>query len=249
MASGSRVTGVQAADCSAFPLLPRARQYEVSSRRPPAPRRPEHRCTRAEARRGPSDFRLWVCLHEVPSSCSSPPSRGSRTHLEGEIAQFVEAPTSTTTVLRQRVQGVLRSLADAVRAGTARQGADGSHPDPAQRAVLDRVTALMSLVEGQPSTSWMRRTGLVPSVRTLRKRFAQRRKGTAPRPRAAPAARLEQKMKQYAEGRVFVGGVIDLVGMEGFKPRLGSPRTCPDRGAHRSRAVGGASAGRPAIPA
>ncbi|WRL64532.1 hypothetical protein U6N30_01520 [Blastococcus brunescens] len=26
--------------------------------------------------------------------------------------------------------------------------------DPEQRAVLDRVTAVMSLVEGTPSTSW-----------------------------------------------------------------------------------------------
>jgi len=26
----------------------------------------------------PSDFRLWVCLHEVTTACSSPPTRGCR---------------------------------------------------------------------------------------------------------------------------------------------------------------------------
>ena len=38
---------------------------------------------------------------------------------------------------------------------------------------------------------------------------------------------LEQKMKQYAEGRVFVGGVIELVGMEGFNRVWEGPANLP----------------------
>ena len=34
-------------------------------------------------------------------------------------------------------------------------------------------------------------------------------------------------MKQYAEGRVFVGGVIDLVGMEGFNRVWEGPANLP----------------------
>ena len=57
-------------------------------------------------------------------------------------------------------------------------------------------------------------------------------------------------MKQYAEGRVFVGGVVDLVGMEGFNrvwegpenlPRI-EELTDPARWVERVH-------GRPAIPA
>src|SRR5689334_24646111 len=38
---------------------------------------------------------------------------------------------------------------------------------------------------------------------------------------------LEQKMKQYAEGRIFVGGVVDLVGMEGFNRVWEGPQNLP----------------------
>jgi uncharacterized protein (DUF2342 family) len=57
-------------------------------------------------------------------------------------------------------------------------------------------------------------------------------------------------MRQYAEGRVFVGGVVDLVGMEGFNrvwegpenlPRI-EELTDPARWVERVH-------GRPAIPA
>ena len=73
--------------------------------------------------------------------------------------------------------------------------------DPAQRAVLDRVTAVMSLVEGTRRVR--RRTA---SARTSSRRcapcarFAQRRKGTGPLDRVLRRLLgLEQKMKQYAE--------------------------------------------------
>ena len=123
--------------------------------------------------------------------------------------------------------------------------------DPAQRAVLDRVTAVMSLVEGHAEFV-MDGVGpdVVPSVRTLRKRFAQRRKGRGPLDRVLRRLLgLEQKMKQYAEGRTFVGGVIDLVGMEGFNRVWEGPANLPlDRGAHRPGAVGGAGVRPPGPP-
>src|SRR3712207_8253876 len=52
---------------------------------------------------------------------------------------------------------------------------------PAEAAVPGRVTAVMSLVEGHAEYV-MDGVGpdVVPSVKTLRKRFAQRRKGRGP---------------------------------------------------------------------
>ena len=121
--------------------------------------------------------------------------------------------------------------------------------DPAQRAVLDRVTAVMSLVEGHAEYVMDGVPDVVPTVRTLRKRFAQRRKGRGPLDRVMRRLLgLEQKMKQYAEGRVFVGGVIDLVGMEGFNRVWEAREPAADRGAHRPGSLGGAGAGPPGHP-
>ena len=61
---------------------------------------------------------------------------------------------------------------------------------------------------------------------------------------------LEQKMKQYAEGRTFVGGVVDRVGMDGFNRVWEKPETLPliEELTEPARWVERVH-GRPAIPA
>ena len=97
--------------------------------------------------------------------------------------------------------------------------------DPAQRAVLDRVTAVMSLVEGHAEYVM---DGVGPDVVPTVRRCAS---GSPSAARAAARSTaccagcsgLEQKMKQYAEGRIFVGGVIDLRRHGGLQPGVGGP--------------------------
>jgi coenzyme F420 biosynthesis associated uncharacterized protein len=178
----------------------------------------------------PSDFRLWVCLHEVTHQLQFTAVPWLRGHLEAQIAEFVDATDLSPEVLRERLQDLLRSLGEAIR------GTDGDSEgllalirDPRQREILDRVTAVMSLVEGHAEYV-MDGVGpdVVPSVRTLRKRFAQRRKGRGPLDRVMRRLLgLEQKMKQYADGRHFVSGVVDLVGMQGFNRVWEGPANLP----------------------
>jgi coenzyme F420 biosynthesis associated uncharacterized protein len=178
----------------------------------------------------PSDFRLWVCLHEVTHQLQFTAVPWLKGYLEAQIAEFVEATDLSPEVLRERLQDLLRSLGEAIR------GTDGDSEgllalirDPKQREVLDRVTAVMSLVEGHAEYV-MDGVGpdVVPTVKTLRKRFAQRRKGRGPFDRVVRRLLgLEQKMKQYADGRHFVGGVVDLVGMEGFNRVWEGPANLP----------------------
>jgi coenzyme F420 biosynthesis associated uncharacterized protein len=231
IAIGSRATGVQAGGILAFLSSRVLGQYEVFGSGGRlllvAPN-----IVAAEQKLGvdPSDFRLWVCLHEVTHQLQFTAVPWLRGHLEAEIARFVEATDLDVDVVREGLQDVLRSLADAVRGGDSEsEGLMALIRDPEQRAVLDRVTAVMSLVEGHAEYV-MDGVGpdVVPSVRTLRKRFAQRRKGHGPLDRVLRRMLgLEQKMKQYAEGRVFVGGVIDLVGMEGFNRVWEGPANLP----------------------
>jgi coenzyme F420 biosynthesis associated uncharacterized protein len=178
----------------------------------------------------PSDFRLWVCLHEMTHQLQFTAVPWLRDHLEQQIGQFVAVTDLTPEVLRDRLQDVLRGVVDAVRGGEGdSEGLMALVSEPAQREVLDRITAVMSLVEGHAEFV-MDNVGpdVVPSVRVLRQRFAQRRKGRGPLDRVVRRLLgLEQKMKQYAEGRVFVGGVIDLVGMEGFNRVWDGPENLP----------------------
>ena len=230
-AIGSRVTGAQAGGLLAFLSSRVLGQYEIFGT---GGRlllvAPNIVATERKLGVDPSDFRLWVCLHEVTHQLQFTGVPWLKGHLESEISAFVEATDLSPDVLRERLQDVLRSMGDAIRGGDGEsEGLLALVRDPAQRAVLDRVTAVMSLVEGHAEYV-MDGVGpdVVPSVRTLRKRFAQRRKGRGPFDRVLRRLLgLEQKMKQYADGRTFVGGVVDLVGMEGFNRVWAGPENLP----------------------
>ena len=128
----------------------------------------------------------------------------------------------------------LRSAADAM-AGAVRGGDGGSLIDavatPRQREIMDRLTAVMTLVEGHGDYV-MDAVGpqVVPSVAQIRERFNSRR---------GSSGRIEQtirrilgidlKMKQYAEGSRFVRAVVDEVGMPTFNKVWTSPETLPTK--------------------
>jgi coenzyme F420 biosynthesis associated uncharacterized protein len=95
--------------------------------------------------------------------------------------------------------------------------------------VLDRLTALMTLLEGHAEFV-MDGVGpeVVPSVEEIRSRFNQRREGGNPVERVLrKVLGIEVKLRQYAEGRKFVHGVVDRVGMRGFNRIWDSPLTLP----------------------
>jgi len=235
-AIGSRATGVQAGAVMAFLSSRVLGQYEVFGSGGRlllvAPNIVE---TERRLDVDPSDFRLWVCLHEVTHQLQFTAVPWLRPHLEQQIGDFVAATDLTPDVLRSRLADVVRTLGDAVRGGAADddapQGLMALVSDPAQRAVLDRLTAVMSLVEGHAEYV-MDGVGpeVVPSVAVLRERFAQRRKGRGPVDRVLRRLLgLEQKMQQYAEGRVFVAGAIELAGMNGFNQVWERPENLPFR--------------------
>src|SRR5688572_2976368 len=253
-AIGSRATGVQAGSILAFLSSRVLGQYEVfGSGGRLLLVAPNIVATEQKLGVDPSDFRLWVCLHEVTHQLQFTAVPWLKPHLEAEIAEFVAATDLSADVLRERPGEVLRSRGEAIRGDDGEsEGLMALIRDPRQRAVLDRVTAVMSLVEGHAEFV-MDGVGpdVVPSVVTLRKRFAQRRKGRGPLDRVMRRLLgLEQKMKQYADGRTFVGGVIDLVGMDGFNRVWEKPENLPliDELTEPARWVERVH-GRPAIPA
>jgi coenzyme F420 biosynthesis associated uncharacterized protein len=230
-AVGSRLTGVQAGTVLAYLSGKVLGQYEVFSADPGQLLLVAPNIVEAERKldADPRDFRLWVCLHEVTHRVQFTAVPWMRGHFLGEVQAFVDASQLDQDQMFERVRRGLSALADAVRNPESRTSVLDLVQTPAQRAVLDRLTALMTLLEGHAEYV-MDGVGpeVVPSVEDIRLKFNRRREAANPLERVVrKLLGVDVKLRQYAEGRKFVHGVVDRVGMDGFNRIWQSPITLP----------------------
>ncbi len=176
-----------------------------------------------ELHANPRDFRLWVCLHEETHRVQFTAVPWMRDHLFSQFNALAE------TVEPQRFldEGVQR-LVEAVKSGRGGSILDllGS---PEQKEILDRVTGVMSLLEGHADVV-MDGVGpeVIPSVASIRAKFTERRKGIGTLDRLLRRLLgLDAKMAQYRDGAVFVRTVVDKVGMDGFNAVWASADNLP----------------------
>ncbi len=177
----------------------------------------------------PHDFRLWVTLHEETHRVQFTAVPWLREHLAGEIEAFVAATDVDASAFAARVRETVSALADAARSGRDDVSILDLVQTPAQKDVIDRVTALMSLLEGHADVV-MDGVGpeVVPTVQTIRRRFQRRRNAPQGLDRTVrKLLGLEAKMRQYRDGSAFVKAVVDRVGMVGFNRVWESPDTLP----------------------
>ncbi|MEV4435863.1 zinc-dependent metalloprotease [Streptomyces sp. NPDC049555] len=180
----------------------------------------------------PHDFRLWVCLHEETHRTQFAAVPWLRDHIEGEIRTFLSETDVDPATLLERVREAAQSLAG----GRPPEGEGRSIVElvqtPAQREVLARLTAVMSLLEGHADYV-MDGVGpqVVPSVAEIREKFQKRRASGAGRLDAAlrKLLGLDAKLRQYRDGERFVRAVVDEVGMDGFNRVWTSPNTLPTK--------------------
>ncbi|MGW5245293.1 zinc-dependent metalloprotease [Streptomyces sp. NPDC004129] len=183
----------------------------------------------------PHDFRMWVCLHEETHRTQFTAVPWLRDHLEGEIQSFLgETDVDPMTVL-ERIREAVQSLAGGRTEGE--EGDDGHSlvelvQTPAQREILGRLTAVMSLLEGHADFV-MDGVGpdVVPSVAEIREKFQQRRARGASRLDLAlrKLLGLDAKLRQYRDGERFVRAVVEQVGIDGFNRVWTSPNTLPTK--------------------
>ncbi|MFF2361765.1 zinc-dependent metalloprotease [Streptomyces sp. NPDC058122] len=183
----------------------------------------------------PHDFRLWVCLHEETHRTQFSAVPWLRDHLEGEIQSFLaETEVDPMTVL-ERIREAAQSLSGS-RPDTEEDDGGRSLVEivqtPAQREILGRLTAVMSLLEGHADFV-MDGVGpaVVPSVAEIREKFQQRRAKGASRLDMAlrKLLGLDAKLRQYRDGERFVRAVVEEVGMDGFNRVWTSPNTLPTK--------------------
>lgn len=171
----------------------------------------------------PTDFRLWVCLHEETHRVQFTANPWLRDHLFGEI----EALADTLDVQGLLGDGLSRAI-EAIKGNGNLLEAISS---PEQREIMDRVTGVMSLLEGHADVV-MDGVGptVIPSVGVIRVAFDKRRKGIGTLDRILRRLLgLEQKMAQYRDGAGFVRAVVDKVGMDEFNAVFAGPENLPSK--------------------
>lgn len=177
------------------------------------------------------DFRLWVCLHEVTHRTQFAAAPWLHDHVRGLLRDYLTAADLDPAAILSRLRGALGSVTDVVR-GRSDLSFLELVQTAEQRAVLDKVTGLMSLLEGHADVV-MDAVGpdVVPTVVSIRERFEGRRRSGNPVERMLRRLfGIEMKMKQYAEGARFVRAVVDRVGMPGLNRVWESPDLLPDAG-------------------
>jgi coenzyme F420 biosynthesis associated uncharacterized protein len=178
----------------------------------------------------PHDFRLWVCLHEVTHRTQFAAAPWLHGHVRSLFREYLTAADLDPRALVGRLRAALGSVADVVR-GDSELSLVELVQTPAQRVVLDRVTGLMSLLEGHADVV-MDGVGpqVVPSVGTIRKRFESRRHSSNPVEQAFRRLfGIDMKLRQYAEGARFVRAVVDAGGMQTLNRVWSGPELLPDR--------------------
>ncbi|WP_329148108.1 zinc-dependent metalloprotease [Streptomyces sp. NBC_01456] len=183
----------------------------------------------------PHDFRLWVCLHEETHRTQFTAVPWLRDHIEGEIQSFLSETDIDPGALLERLREAAQSLA-----GARPEGEEGEDErslvdlvqTPAQREILGRLTAVMSLLEGHADFV-MDGVGpdVVPTVAEIREKFQKRRASGAGRLDQAlrKLLGLDAKLRQYRDGERFVSAVVEEVGMDGFNRVWTSPNTLPTK--------------------
>ncbi|MFR9752569.1 zinc-dependent metalloprotease [Nocardia sp. 004] len=182
----------------------------------------------------PSDFRFWVCLHEVTHRVQFSSAPWLAEYMRANVGVLGEAGDEPLAEMLSRLVEEIRDRRrGAVPDDPAARGVVGllrATQAPPQREALDRLLMLGTLLEGH-ADHVMDAVGpaVVPTVQQIRTAFDQRRK----RP-ANPVQRLlrallgvDAKVAQYVRGKQFVDEVVDRVGMTRFNTVWTEANTLP----------------------
>jgi len=226
---GGRVTGAEVGALTAFLASRILGQYDLAPDGTPRLLlvAPNVLHTEAELGVDAEDFRLWICLHEETHRVQFTAVPWLRQHVIDSARRLSLDLAPNPEQLGGRILEIARNLPDALRGGG--NGLIDIFATAQQRAEIDKVTAIMSLLEGHADVV-MDDVGpaVVPSVDYIRGRFQQRRNDVTGLDKLfRRLLGLEAKMRQYHEGAVFVRAVTAKVGTDGFNAVWTSPQTLP----------------------
>jgi len=177
----------------------------------------------------PSDFRLWVCLHEVTHRVQFT----ATPWLAGYMADTVDTLTAgddSDAPMLGRASEAVRAVVRGDQRPDGVLGVLSALQAEPQREALARLLALGTVLEGH-ADHVMDAAGpaVIPSVHEIRAAFNRRRA----RP-SNPVHRLlrallgiDAKIAQYERGKVFTDEVVRRAGMDAFNQVWTSADTLP----------------------
>ena len=174
----------------------------------------------------PVDFRMWIALHEAAHRAQFVGVPWMRDYFRGLIREMIEH----AKINEGRLKRMYTTVRDARRTSSAildERGLMGFVASPAQSLTLDRVQALMSLLEGHGHFV-MDRIG--ERVLTSQGRMSAILKNRRNDPKVEALFRLtgiEMKMKQYAEGEAFIAEVEKIAHLSLIDLAWESPDALP----------------------
>lgn len=177
----------------------------------------------------PSDFRLWVCLHEVTHRVQFSANPWLRQYMVDNLEVLTSDTGENAGEIVGRITSALRDNGDQPREKGI-IGAMQMLQSPEQYEAFNRMMMLGTLLEGH-ADHVMDAVGpqQVPTVVTIRSAFDKRR--TAPRNPVQRIIRaligMDAKLAQYIRGKSFVDEVVGAVGMPAFNTIWTSPETMP----------------------
>ena len=174
----------------------------------------------------PSEFRFWVALHESTHRLQFQGVPWLRSYFLGLVEELVAASKPEPGRMA-RLAEEMKQASEEGRPIVDEKGIFGLLATPDQREVIEKVQALMSMLEGHGHVV-MDRIGereLVSQARMSRTLAARRND-----PRTAMFMRLvglEMKMRQYDDGAKFIAGVERQAGWSALDAAWLRPSNLP----------------------
>jgi coenzyme F420 biosynthesis associated uncharacterized protein len=176
----------------------------------------------------PREFRLWLALHEVTHRAQFTGIPWMRPHFLELVRRTVDSVDPDPA----RFVEALKRVADDLRSGRSPLDDGGLAvllASPEQRAVLDQIAGLMSLLEGHGDVTMDRAgVGHVPSAERFGRVLRARRNSA--RGVTKLAQRLlgfDAKLNQYAAGERFITAVEAAGGPELLDRAWAAPELLP----------------------
>ena len=156
----------------------------------------------------PSQFRLWLALHEVTHRLQFTAVPWLRDHFVGLITEML-GPLSGDPPASPRWSSGWPPRCGPATTRPARPGVVGMLATPEQRQALSKISGMMSLLEGHGDVTMDRAgAGEVPGAAHFSRVLHERRtQGPGLTKLMSKVLGLDAKMRQYAEGERFVESV------------------------------------------
>lgn len=164
----------------------------------------------------PSDFRLWITLHEVTHGFEFAAHPWLRDYLRSLMERYFQSVSLRLEDMSLRLRP--EELRDARRLNEiiSRGGLMSIIHTPEQREILERIQAFMSLVEGY-SNLVMDMVGkeIIPTYRQMSIAFRHRRDSKSGAERLVERMLgFDLKLQQYQVGELFCREVVEKKGLE-----------------------------------